>query len=52
LTRAALARQLPFTLKAPNAETRTAMEEADEIIRSGRSRFNNANDMFDELEKN
>jgi DNA-damage-inducible protein J len=52
LTRVALEKQLPFTLKVPNAETRTAMEEADEIIRSGHSRFNNANDMFDELEKN
>jgi DNA-damage-inducible protein J len=52
LTRVAMEKQLPFTLKAPNADTRAAMEEADEIMRSGHSRFDSVNDMFDGLEKN
>ena len=41
----------PLELKVPNAETRAAMAEADEIIRSGKARFANAEDMFAELEK-
>jgi hypothetical protein len=32
-------------------EPRAAIEEADEIIRSVSSRFNNARNLFDELEK-
>jgi DNA-damage-inducible protein J len=42
----------PLELKVPNAETRAAMAEADEIIRSGRFRFSNADELFAELEKN
>jgi DNA-damage-inducible protein J len=42
----------PLELKVPNAETRAAMEEADEIIRSGRARFSNADELFADLEKN
>lgn len=41
----------PLELKVPNAETRAAMEEADEIVRSGRFRFANADELFTELEK-
>ncbi len=41
----------PLELKVPNAETRAAMAEADEIIRSGRFRFSNADELFAELEK-
>lgn len=41
----------PLELKVPNAETRAAMEEADEIVRSGRFRFANADELFAELEK-
>jgi DNA-damage-inducible protein J len=51
LTRVAVEKRMPFELKVPNAETRSAMREADEIIRAGRPRFKNADEMFYELEK-
>ena len=31
-------KQLPFELKAPNATTRRAMEEADDLVRTERAR--------------
>jgi len=31
--------QMPFALKVPNQETRTAMKEADEIVMARRARF-------------
>lgn len=37
--------------KIPNAETRAAMAEADEIVKAGRARFAWAEDMFAELEE-
>jgi DNA-damage-inducible protein J len=43
---------LPLELKAPNAETRTAMAEVDEIMRSGRLRFRNGDELFADLERN
>ena len=45
-------KEMPFTLRAPNAETRTAMAEADEIARTRRARFDNAAELFNDLEKN
>lgn len=42
----------PFELKVPNAETRAAMAEADEIARSRKLRFANAEDLMADLEKN
>lgn len=42
----------PLELKVPNAETRKAMAEADEIIKSGRARFSTADELFADLEKN
>jgi DNA-damage-inducible protein J len=39
LTRVAAEQQLPFDLKVPNAETRAAMAEIDQMLRSGRGRF-------------
>lgn len=41
----------PLELKVPNAETRAALDEADEIIRARRFRFANADEMFASLEK-
>jgi len=41
----------PLELKVPNAETRAAMEEADEMMRSGRLRTTDAEEMFSELDK-
>jgi DNA-damage-inducible protein J len=52
LTRVVAEKQLPFALKAPNAETRAAMAEADEIAREHRARFSSAEELFDDLEKN
>ena len=42
---------IPFEIKLnqPNAETIEAMNEGDEIIKSGRSKFNNADEMFTDL---
>lgn len=42
----------PLELKVPNAETRAAMAEAEEIIRARRARFATADKLFAELEKN
>jgi hypothetical protein len=39
-------------LKVPNNETRAAMKEADEIVRSHRKRFHEGTDLFDDREKN
>ena len=41
----------PLELKVPNAETRAAMAEAEEIVKSGRARFASADAMFIELEE-
>lgn len=40
----------PLELKVPNAETRTAMAEAHEIIRSRRARFADADELIVDLE--
>jgi len=52
LTRVAAEQQLPFALKVPNAQTRAAMAEADEIAHQRRARFASAAELFDDLEKN
>ena len=52
LMRVVAEKQLPFTLKVPNAETRAAMIEADEIIRTPRARFATATELFNDIEKN
>jgi DNA-damage-inducible protein J len=41
----------PLELKVPNAETRLAMAEADEIARSRVARFATADELFADLEK-
>ena len=43
-------RTFPLELKVPNAETRAAMAEAEEIVKAGRARFATVRDMFDDLE--
>ncbi len=42
---------IPFAIKlnVPNAETATAMKEGEDIIKSGKSRFNNTEEMFKDL---
>jgi DNA-damage-inducible protein J len=52
LMRVIAEKQMPFALKVPNAETRAAMAEADEITRTRRARFSNAVELFDDLKKN
>ena len=39
LTRIAADKQLPFTLKVPNAETRAAMAEVDDLLRNCRAHW-------------
>lgn len=52
LMRVVADKQMPFALKVPNAETRAAMVEADEIARTRRARFETATELFDDLQKN
>lgn len=52
LTKVASEKQLPFSLCAPNAETLQAMAEAEAITRSYHARFQNANELLNDLEKN
>lgn len=52
LMRVVAEKQLPFLLKVPNAETRAAMIEADEIALTRRARFATATELFDDLKKN
>ena len=44
-------RQMPFDLRAPNAETRAAMAEAHEIAQTHCARFGSAVELFEVLEK-
>lgn len=52
LMRVVADKQMPFAIKAPNAETRAAMVEADEIARAHCARFTSADALFDHIEKN
>lgn len=48
--RIAADRAFPLELKVPNTETRTAMAEAAEIMRSKKLRFRNAEEVFADLD--
>ncbi len=52
LMRVVADKQMPFRLRVPNVETRAAMDEADEIVRTHHARFDSASELFDDLEKN
>jgi len=52
LHRVVVDQAFPFELKVPNAETRKAMAEADEIASTHQARFSTAAELFDDLEKN
>ena len=41
----------PLELKVPNARTRRAMAEVDEMVKTRKARFESADEMFTELEK-
>ncbi len=51
LKRVVADKQLPFELKGPNATTRRAMGEADEIVCSKRARFQKGSELVGDLEK-
>ncbi len=44
-------KELPFTLRVPNAETLAAMNEADEITKTRRARFSSAEELLASLKK-
>lgn len=50
LTRVAKDKALPFDLRIPNERTVTAMEEADEIRKSRKARFSNAEELVNALD--
>lgn len=52
LRRIAVEKALPFPIRVPNAETRAAMAEANEIALRGDARFATAEDLLNDLEKN
>ena len=52
LHRVVVDQAFPLELKVPNAQTREAMAEADEIARTHQVRFATATELFDDLEKN
>lgn len=49
--RIAVDQAFPLELKVPNAETRSAMAEAEGILNAGKTRFATADEMFADLEK-
>lgn len=51
LRRVVIDQAFPLELKVPNAATRAAMAEADEIARVGKTRFSNGSDLIEHLEK-
>ncbi|WP_058557860.1 type II toxin-antitoxin system RelB/DinJ family antitoxin [Thiohalocapsa sp. ML1] len=51
LTRVAADQRLPFALDVPNAETRAAMMEAEDLVRARSARFATPDALFDALEK-
>jgi DNA-damage-inducible protein J len=52
LHRVVVDQAFPLELKVPNAKTRKAMAEADEIVSTHHARFSTAAELFDDLEKN
>ncbi len=52
LRRVVVEQAFPLELKVPNAETRAAMAEAEDIVRARRARFTTAAALLADLEKN
>ena len=50
LTRVANDRAIPFEVRVPNAVTRAAMAEADEIVARRAARFSSSQEMMEALE--
>lgn len=51
LTRVVADQELPFALKAPNATSRVAMAEANQIVQSRHARFATADALLNDLEE-
>lgn len=51
LTRVVDDQALPFALKAPNASSRTAMAEAENIVNGRGARFDDVDALVDDLER-
>ena len=51
LHRVVVDQAFPLELKVPNAETRAAMAEADQMTSARRARFATADELFADLEK-
>ena len=49
LTRVAAEKRLPFELRVPNAATRAAIAETEELLHTRRGRFTSADELFDDL---
>ena len=49
--RIAIDQAFPLELKVPNAQTRLAMAEVDEMVKTRAARFASADEMFAELEE-
>ena len=49
--RIAVDQAFPLELKVPNVQTRRAMAEIDEMVKTRTARFANADEMFAELEE-
>jgi len=52
LTRVATDRELPFSLKTPNAVSRAAIAEAETLVKNRRARFSTVDTLIEDLEKN
>ncbi|WP_407309035.1 hypothetical protein [Pseudomonas sp. nanlin1] len=50
--RIAVDQAFPLEMKVPNAKTRLAMAEAEEIVRDKNARFESTGGLFDDLKKN
>ena len=51
LMRVVADQKLPFDLRVPNATTRAAMQEAEDIVKARSARLSSAEELFDALEK-
>lgn len=52
LRRVVIDQAFPLELKVPNAETRAAMEESRAMMAARRARYQSADELFADLEKN
>ena len=51
LTRVVADKGIPFALRVPNAQTRSAMVEAENIVKSRTARFNTGQELMDALDE-